>query len=80
MPDRYGDEPDWPEIPPPQTGPDELWAAEQNRHAIDNCNLCDDEGYNPAMQICDHIDRTETHKRGIELCRQALRKAKEGRG
>lgn len=66
MPDRYGDE--------PQEMPDEIWAAEQSRvMAIVNCDLCDDDGYRGCVR-CDHIDRTDIYRRGMEQVRAALRR------
>ncbi|WP_301121092.1 hypothetical protein [Mycolicibacterium fortuitum] len=59
------------------TGPTahELWEAQQARAnratAIQACTLCDPDGYR-GTQVCDHTDRTETHRRGIELVREAL--------
>lgn len=71
MPDRYGerDANDWPEVPPPnepapQTLPDEHWAAEQRRNAVVACGLCDDDGYNAARRVCDHVDRAGVYRRG----------------
>lgn len=48
--------------------------AHRNKIRIANCNLCDTDGYRGAT-VCDHIDRTETAKRGMALVRAALRKA-----
>ncbi|MGV0627190.1 hypothetical protein [Mycolicibacter minnesotensis] len=48
----------------------EFELAAQHRAA---CRLCDDAGYRNG-QVCDHIDRTETHRRGIAACRAALTK------
>ncbi|CQD03686.1 hypothetical protein BN000_00621 [Mycobacterium europaeum] len=36
------------------------------------CELCDDDGYRPNGIVCDHVDRSEIHKRGIAKCRAAL--------
>ena len=38
------------------------------------CTLCDDEGYRPNGYICDHVDRSEIAKRGMEKVRAALSK------
>lgn len=86
MPDRSGEprpgrdttdtEPDEP-IHPDQP-PDDLWAAQQRAQAITACTLCDDEGYR-GHRVCDHTDRTETHRKGIEACRQALKAAQTAR-
>lgn len=40
--------------------------------AIDNCDLCDPDGYRNGGIVCDHIDRTATAARGIAACRAAL--------
>ena len=37
------------------------------------CELCDAEGYR-GTQVCDHIDRTEIARRGVQACREALAK------
>lgn len=51
---------------------------EDNAHvapfAVDACTLCDSDGYRPNLAICDHVDRTETARRGIAACRAALAK------
>jgi hypothetical protein len=39
--------------------------------AIVNCPLCDDEGYRGGS-VCDHIDRTDTYRRGMAKVREAL--------
>lgn len=39
--------------------------------AIYACGLCDDEGYAGA-HVCDHVDRTETSRRGSALVRAEL--------
>lgn len=72
MPDRYGDRPD------PQLGdqPDELphygpTDAEIRAEAIQACQLCDPDGYHGNI-VCDHIDHTETNRRGIAAVRNAL--------
>ena len=41
---------------------------------ITNCQLCDDDGYRRPERtvVCDHIDRSETSRRGIARCREAL--------
>ncbi|WP_104182739.1 hypothetical protein [Mycobacterium avium] len=40
------------------------------------CELCDDDGYKPNGIVCDHVDRSEIHKRGIAKVRAALAAAK----
>lgn len=40
-------------------------------HAIQACNLCDPDGLRAGFP-CDHIDRTETTRRGIAAVRAAL--------
>lgn len=39
--------------------------------AIQNCELCDDEGYRGSA-VCDHIDRTDTAARGIAQIRAQM--------
>jgi hypothetical protein len=46
-------------------------AARNAAHAITNCTLCDDNGYQ-GPKVCDHTDRTDTNRRGLELVRAAL--------
>lgn len=50
--------------------------AHLEQAAIDNCELCDREGYRrPELTIvCDHIDRTTIAARGAAACRAALSK------
>lgn len=87
MPDRYGtpddERPDEP-VSAAQAAEHARRAREialEARHAeLDaqaqeraNCPLCDDAGYRNGI-VCDHIDRSETHRRGIEACRAALAK------
>lgn len=38
---------------------------------IANCGLCNPDGYR-GTTICDHVDRSSTHARGIQLVREAL--------
>ena len=53
----------------PETTRDELWAA---RHrAILNCSLCDNDGYRSSA-VCDHVDHSETAKRGMDRVREAM--------
>lgn len=77
MPDRYGDTPadldTWPTVPPPQTVPDHVWAAEHRAELIVACGLCDDDGYRGAVP-CDHIDHRPTNERGSALVRAELAK------
>ncbi|OBK04044.1 hypothetical protein A5637_13260 [Mycolicibacterium fortuitum] len=47
--------------------------AHLTQAAIDNCTLCDSDGYR-GTQVCDHIDRTVTNARGSAACRAALTK------
>jgi hypothetical protein len=42
--------------------------------AIQHCPLCDDDGYRPNRTVCDHIDRTQTHRNGAAMRRAALTK------
>ena len=37
------------------------------------CELCDTSGYRPNGLVCDHVDRTETVRRGLALCRDVLK-------
>lgn len=46
----------------------DLELAAQHRAA---CRLCDDDGYRNG-QVCDHQDRSDIAKRGMELVRKAL--------
>lgn len=69
MPDRYGEEDQ------PIDMPDVEWSAYQ-RHLVEamavvNCHLCDDDGYH-GSRVCDHVDRTETAKRGTAKVRAAM--------
>lgn len=50
--------------------------AETHRNTlrIANCQLCDDDGYTPAGQVCDHIDHRPAAARGMQLVREALQK------
>lgn len=48
-------------------------AAQTVRDEIRNCTLCDDDGYRPNNgPVCDHQDRTETHRNGMAKVRAAL--------
>jgi hypothetical protein len=40
------------------------------------CALCDASGYRPNGIVCDHIDRSETARRGMALIRDVLKLAK----
>lgn len=42
-------------------------------YLIAHCGLCNDDGYRNT-RVCDHVDRTETHKRGMAKVRAALTK------
>lgn len=40
---------------------------------IANCTLCDDDGYRPgSATLCDHIDRSASHARGMALVRATM--------
>ncbi|HJT95555.1 MAG TPA: hypothetical protein VJ777_27050 [Mycobacterium sp.] len=39
--------------------------------AIARCHLCDEDGYRRGL-VCDHVDRTETARRGTQLVRDAM--------
>jgi hypothetical protein len=41
---------------------------------IAGCHLCDSDGYTPNRAVCDHVDHSETNRRGLELARAALTK------
>lgn len=44
-----------------------------HRFAIGQCELCDDDGYlTGTSTVCDHIDRTHTHRAGMAAVRAAL--------
>lgn len=66
MPDRYGEIADL----------DDDDNAHMAPHAVAHCELCDDEGYRPSGVVCDHIDRTDIARRGVQACRDALAKDK----
>ena len=55
--------------------PEEATPAEKAM-AIVNCDLCDDNGYRGVV-VCDHVDRAEVARRGLEKCREVLAR---GRG
>jgi hypothetical protein len=40
--------------------------------AIDACTICDEDGYD-GSRVCDHVDRTETHRVGIAKVREVLK-------
>ncbi|OIN81644.1 hypothetical protein [Mycobacterium malmoense] len=42
--------------------------------AIDDCGLCDPDGYRPSGVVCDHIDRTSIAAAGAARVRAALAK------
>lgn len=48
--------------------------AEAQRRAmrIASCGLCDNFGYRGCGAVCDHVDRTRTHRRGMDAVRQAM--------
>lgn len=60
MPDRYGE-------------PQDLDA--DRAMAIVHCGLCDDDGYRGAA-VCDHKDRREVARRGLEKCWNILNRKK----
>lgn len=80
MPDRYGEPrpgrdetpdetPATDATPDPDTDP---WAeAHARQHAIDNCNLCNTDGYR-GTTVCDHTDHTQAAKRGIAHIRAIM--------
>ncbi len=48
--------------------------AESHRNAlrIANCGLCDDDGYNAARRVCDHVDHAPVYERGMAAVREAM--------
>ena len=64
--DRYG------EVVEPENEP--LTPAEKAM-AIVNCGLCDDAGYRGVV-VCDHIDRAEVARRGLDKCWKILNRKK----
>ena len=73
MPDRYGDNPDeWPQVPPPNHMPDDVYAAEVRAMAVVNCGLCNDDGMR-GMHRCDHrTDHAAAAARGMAAIREIL--------
>lgn len=45
---------------------------QRSQAAIAACSLCDEQGYAGGAQVCDHIDRRETARRGSALVRAEL--------
>jgi hypothetical protein len=52
---------------PPEPPPPHL-----TRQAINDCQLCDTDGYTPTGRICDHQDHTTPAKRGIAAIRAQM--------
>ena len=78
MPDRYGDPTEPPDLD--DAMPDDVWSAQHSRAlAVVNCGLCDDEGYRGGV-VCDHVDRSEVHRRGIARCRAVLAEVQARKG
>lgn len=71
MPDRHLDENGF------VIDPDAGTPAHLTAHAIVDCGLCDDDGYRGG-HVCDHVDRSETHVRGMARVRQVLAKDRLG--
>lgn len=46
--------------------------AHRNALRIANCGLCDDDGYNAARRVCDHVDRSGAYERGMAAVREAM--------
>ena len=78
MPDRNGDEP----APVPSRQELERIAREvreraeriaiqARRDGISGCGLCNADGYRGG-QVCDHVDHTETARRGMAMVRAAM--------
>ncbi len=76
MPDRFGEcDDDTPEPDPVlDPVPDVVWAAKQR--AINNCPLCDEDGYQGST-VCHHIDYRPAAERGRRLVTQALNQARQ---
>lgn len=51
--------------------------AHRNALRIVNCELCDDDGYNAAGRICDHIDHRPAYARGMAKVRAVLAKGSD---
>lgn len=49
-------------------------AEEERLIAIKLCPLCNEHGYRGVGLVCDHVDRRETHAKGMALVREELRK------
>lgn len=64
MPDRYGDEPITADRP-------DIVAARRASAAIDDCDLCDDNGYRGGT-VCDHYDHGAAAKRGMAMIRESM--------
>ena len=78
MPDRYGEDPA--PIPSRQElqrrarevqETAERIAIQARRDGISRCRLCNDDGY-VGGQVCDHVDHTETARRGMAMVRAAM--------
>ena len=68
--DRYGELDDAVDLDnePELTPADKAWA-------VVNCELCDEYGYRGSV-VCDHVDRTESNRRGLEKCWAVLNRKK----
>ena len=64
MPDRYGEEPITADRP-------DILAARRASVAIDDCNLCDENGIRNGF-ACDHIDHRPAAARGMAKIRAAM--------
>lgn len=53
-------------------------APHSHRAQIAACALCDPDGYRGST-ICDHVDHREAARRGMELVRAEIAKAKGGK-
>lgn len=54
--------------------------AAMRAEAVKGCGLCDTDGYrlHGNLLVCDHVDHTDTNRRGSEMVRAALRKDQPG--
>lgn len=44
----------------------------RNKIRINNCKLCDDDGYTPGHVVCDHRDHRPAARRGMAALRAAM--------
>lgn len=75
MPDRYGEQLDH-----HSDVSDAMWAAQQRREAIEECDLCDYDGYVVGSRVCDHVDHRPAAIRGRKLIDAELQKIRDRKG